>query len=151
MGAYYREHISCLHRTFLLNPSTNLLNIKVQICVYWFGNFASEETNVLVTSTFLSCSTHKHPPLIIELWKCDFRNVSNDSMEGDRRKNFPIGSFILLHGQKDHHLINRNAAVYLHTLAKIFLPTLTSVLSIKKKSLLENGKTPLRDSQKFEN
>lgn len=53
----------------------------------------------------------------------------------DRRKNFPIGSFILLHGQKDHHLINRNAAVYLHTLAKIFLPTLTSVLSIKKKSL----------------
>lgn len=90
-------------------------------------------------------------------WSCgnaESRNVSNDSMEDDRRKNFPIGSFILLHRQKDHHLINRNAAVYLHTLAKIFLhKSVTSVPSIKKKKrpFLENGKIPSRDGQKFEN
>lgn len=82
----------------------------------------------------------------------DSRNVSNDSMEGDKRKNFPIGSFILLHGQEDHHLINRNAAVYLHSLAKIFLhKSVTCVPSIKKSPFLENGKIPSGDGQKFEN
>ena len=84
----------------------------------------------------------------------DSRSVPNDSVDGDTRKNFSNGSFILLHRQTDHNLINRNAAVYLHTLAKIFLyESVTSVPSIKRSLFREwkNSFSSSRDSRKFEN
>ena len=64
------------------------------------------------------------------------RAGSDEIVYGDVSKHFLSGSLILLRGSTDHHFINRHAAVYLHTVAKIFLHnSVISVQFIEKQSL----------------
>lgn len=103
---------------------------KYNLCVYWFGNLTS--WGIRVPGHFylaLHFNTHCVSP--------SYRSAgSNEIVYGDVSKHFASGSLILLCGSTDHHFINRKAAVYLHTVAKIFWHnSVTSVQFIEKGSL----------------
>lgn len=126
MGAYSAQSLAFqpIHRP-VGEESTHL-------CVYWFGNFTPWETHshqsISISLLNIHCSSLSHRG-------AGSTDIPDEVTWGHVSRHFPNGCFILLRGPTDQHLINRKAAVYLHTRAEIALRySVTTVQSTDQQS-----------------